>query len=50
MGLNIKGQLGQYHFDNINIPSIVLGLLPNGLKNVKANSKNLPHMPKSPIV
>ena len=50
MGLNIKGQLGQYHFDNVSNPTIVVGLLPNGKKNPKAISNNLPHAPKSPIV
>ena len=50
MGLNIKGQLGQYHFDNISTPTIVVGLLPGGKKNAKATSGNLPQIPKSPIV
>ena len=50
MGLNIKGQLGQYHFDNMSVPTLVVSLLPFGKKNPRALSSGLPHTPKSPIV
>ena len=50
MGLNIKGQLGQYHFENVNAPTLVSGLLPQGTKNPKASSGNSGKAPKSPIV
>jgi hypothetical protein len=50
MGLNIKGQLGLSHFDNVNKPTLVAGLLPNGKKNMKAANTALSTPHKSPIV
>lgn len=49
-GLNIKGQLGQYNFDNIHGPALVRGLLPHGAKNSKASNGNNLKIPKTPIV
>ena len=50
MGLNIKGQLGLSHFDNVTKATLVAGLLPNGNKNIKAANPALSTHHKSPIV
>ena len=50
MGLNIKGQLGQGHFDNLNRPKLVVSLLPHGTKNPKSLNPVLQKGPKLPIV
>lgn len=50
MGLNIKGQLGLAHFENVYKPTLVAGLLPNGKKNIKAANTALSAPPKSPVV
>lgn len=49
-GLNIKGQLGVCHFENVNSPRLVLGLLPFGENNSKADKPSSFKLPKSPIV
>ena len=50
MGLNIKGQLGQGIFENINSPKLVISLLPYGTKNPKSLNPTLTKLPKQPIV
>lgn len=49
-GLNIKGQLGHGHFDNLNAPKLVAALLPYGTKNNKSLTPSLAKPAKSPII
>ena len=50
MGLNIKGQLGLGHFDNVEKPKLVVSLLPQGRKNPRSLNPALQKGPKPPIV
>jgi len=50
MGLNIKGQLGQGNFENLNKPKLVVSLLPHGIKNPKSLNPALSRQAKPPIV
>jgi hypothetical protein len=50
MGLNIKGQLGLSHFENVNTPKLVLNLIPYAGKNHKTLTPQQLKPPKSPVV